>query len=150
MFDVEVLCHGEAVSQRQFLVHDADATFVGGARGEVVQVDGNPVDTDRSSVRCLFAGQHPHQGALASAVSADDRGDLGRVEAERHIVHGVSGPEAFVDADDLNRHSPNVGALEGHSALHHLVSHTEYCKQYPLSAQGVKVTETASPRRRHP
>ena len=96
-----VLHDVEVVAERKILVHDLDA--------EIECIPGIPdrdvfaIETKRSRVDPVDAGDALDECGLARAVVADQCRDGARVDLEVDIVQHVHGPEALVDAGCLQQ-----------------------------------------------
>src|SRR5919199_1260374 len=87
--------------QREVLVDGLDAQRAGLER----RVDGHraPLEEDLPGVRLVHPGQRLDQRALARAVVADERHDLGRVHREARAAQRLHAAEALVDAAGLQQ-----------------------------------------------
>ncbi len=106
--DQQVLQHRHAGKQA-YVLEGAGHLGVGGdpeIRHALEQVIAPvlPVDRDHAHGRLVKAGQAIEDGGLASAVRADQRGDLAAPGGEAQIVDGDKAPEAhrkMLDVQDL-------------------------------------------------
>jgi hypothetical protein len=104
--DEDVLRRGQVVHQVEFLMDDADAQLLGGARAR--DVDGLAIEAHLAAVFRVDAGEDLHQRGLAGAVLAHQRVHLVGQQLEVHLVehtHGLEGLAQVRDRDQRGRHA---------------------------------------------
>ena len=98
--DEDVLRRREVAHQVQFLMDDADAEVLRGARAG--QRHWLAVDEDLAGIRLVDPRQHLHQGRLAGAVFAHQRMDLAGAQVETRAAQRMDARKVLFDAAHLD------------------------------------------------
>ena len=111
--DEDVLGGRHVVHQEQFLMNDADAQFLRGARSR--NRDGLALDDDLASVGLDDAGEHLHQRRLAGAVLSHQGVDFAGAQVEARAAKRLHAWERLLDQTQFDQHRLVVagGVLSG-------------------------------------
>ncbi|MPM50992.1 hypothetical protein SDC9_97738 [bioreactor metagenome] len=94
--DKDIFSHTQVRAKIHFLIHSADAQFL----GVLSSADGFffVVDCDRTFIRLFHTGQDLDQSAFSSAIFAHQGMDLALQEREFNVIQGLDTQERFTDA----------------------------------------------------